>query len=327
MVALASADVSDEWMDWECPGFPCSVVNYFDNRANPPHTDFRQACTPLSTMAECRKLINGENFAADNGDHTIAGWHNSTKAHPCKNPYGPCIQDGCLQGTNAKCKALCDNLNLIFPYHDRCYKTCDTSCTDTEELFMCSECTAHGHGPDGCGCGYCGSYGGCGYTCGHDPNQAPLGPKCINLPPSLPPTPVLPPAPAPGYTTPPPEPTPTPTPSPTPTPTPTPGPNPNLPKGGCCSWAGPKEIDECGESTAWCVASPSNCEACEGHWACPDGPCPAPPPPAPIPSGGCCSWASAGQQEECGDSTSWCKANAGNCRTCAGHWVYPDNIV
>jgi len=44
--------------------------------------------------------------------------------------------------------------------------------------IMCSECEAHGHGADQCGCGYCGSYGGCGWTCGHDPSHHPAGPKC-----------------------------------------------------------------------------------------------------------------------------------------------------
>merc|ERR1712224_475863 len=128
-MALVGADVSDDWMDWECPGFPCSVVNYFDSRNQ---GDFKQACTPLSTMYECSLLIKGENYAADYGNGTIAGWHNSTKPHPCKNPWGGCEQISCLQGTNAKCKTLCDELDLIFPYHDRCYRTCDKSCSDTD---------------------------------------------------------------------------------------------------------------------------------------------------------------------------------------------------
>jgi hypothetical protein len=98
-----------------------------------------------------------------------------------------------------------------------------------------------------------------------------------------------------------------------------------LPAGGCCSWAGAKEVDECGESTTWCKANAANCEACEGHWACPDGPCPAPTP-APIPAGGCCSWAKPTQEQSCGDSTSWCLASAGNCGTCNGHWIHPHMV-
>jgi hypothetical protein len=98
-----------------------------------------------------------------------------------------------------------------------------------------------------------------------------------------------------------------------------------LPAGGCCSWAGPKEKDVCGDSTTWCKANAANCASCEGHWACPDGPCPAPTP-APIPASGCCSWAKATEEQSCGDSTSWCKATANNCGTCNGHWVYPSTV-
>merc|ERR1711998_190597 len=47
-----------------------------------------------------------------------------------------------------------------------------------DSMFSCDECEAKGYKADGCGCGYCGSYGGCGWTCGHDPKQAPVGPKC-----------------------------------------------------------------------------------------------------------------------------------------------------
>jgi hypothetical protein len=100
-----------------------------------------------------------------------------------------------------------------------------------------------------------------------------------------------------------------------------------LPAGGCCSWASPTQIDECGDSTDWCKANSPNCVSCGGHWACPNGPCPAPPPPGPIPSGGCCSWAGATQKQTCGDSTAWCKASPGNCGTCNGHWVYPSFLT
>jgi len=46
--------------------------------------------------------------------------------------------------------------------------------------FSCSQCEAHNFGKDQCGCGYCGSYGGCGWTCGHGASSdpSPLGPKC-----------------------------------------------------------------------------------------------------------------------------------------------------
>jgi len=252
LLGAVVADLSDDWMDWECPGFPCSIVNYYDHR---PHDNYQSACTPLSTMYECGQLMHGEGFFADD-DGTIF-WHNNTNpARPhnevCNNNWGGCAQIGCLQGTRSKCYALCDRLNLIYPYEDRCKLMCRQSCPeDPSEMFACSECEANGQGADQCGCGYCGSQDDCEWTCGKDPNHPPTGAQCINLPPAPAPTPIG------------------------PRPPPTPKPNPNLPAGGCCSWAGPREIDECGDSTTWCKANAANCEGCGGHWACPDGPCPA----------------------------------------------------
>merc|ERR1711998_507726 len=75
-----------------------------------------------------------------------------------------------------------------------------------------------------------------------------------------------------------------PTPSPTPVPTPVPSP---IPSGGCCSWAKPDQVQECGDSTAYCMANADNCVQCDGHWIHPDTPTPSPtptPPPAPTPS-------------------------------------------
>jgi len=44
--------------------------------------------------------------------------------------------------------------------------------------FSCDDCVAHGFKEDQCGCGYCSSFGSCGFTCGKDASQAPLGPQC-----------------------------------------------------------------------------------------------------------------------------------------------------
>jgi cellulose 1,4-beta-cellobiosidase len=52
------------------------------------------------------------------------------------------------------------------------------STTGGSSALHCSQCEAKGYEADKCGCGYCGSYGGCGWTCGHDSSQPPLGPKC-----------------------------------------------------------------------------------------------------------------------------------------------------
>lgn len=35
----------------------------------------------------------------------------------------------------------------------------------------------------------------------------------------------------------------------------------------------------------------------------------------------CCSWATSGQAQACGDSTAYCMANADQCSDCGGHWV------
>merc|ERR1712107_264706 len=56
-----------------------------------------------------------------------------------------------------------------------------------------------------------------------------------------------------------------PTPSPSPTPTPSPSPSP-IPSSGCCSWAKPDQVQECGDSTAYCIANADNCVQCNGHW-------------------------------------------------------------
>jgi len=52
-----------------------------------------------------------------------------------------------------------------------------------EPALSCDQCTSQGFGEDECDCGYCGSYGGCSFTCGEStlrPKwlQPPRGPKC-----------------------------------------------------------------------------------------------------------------------------------------------------
>jgi hypothetical protein len=39
-----------------------------------------------------------------------------------------------------------------------------------EELFSCAACSANGYGSDGCGCGHCGSFGACTFSC--DPSSS-----------------------------------------------------------------------------------------------------------------------------------------------------------
>lgn len=47
-----------------------------------------------------------------------------------------------------------------------------------EPTLTCDQCTSQGYGPDDCDCGYCGSYGGCSFTCGNSTSDPPPGPKC-----------------------------------------------------------------------------------------------------------------------------------------------------
>jgi hypothetical protein len=130
-LAATSGDMSDDWMDWECPGFPCSIVNYYDNPQINPHDTYQSSCTPIVTYSECQLLIDGETLTA-NVYGTIFE-HNSEKRprqDACKSPWGPCQQTGCLQGTRGKCYALCDRLNLVWPYADRCARECRAYCPE-----------------------------------------------------------------------------------------------------------------------------------------------------------------------------------------------------
>lgn len=40
-VCAAVAHLTDDWADWECPGFPCYIVNYFEYQ---PHGKLSQTC-------------------------------------------------------------------------------------------------------------------------------------------------------------------------------------------------------------------------------------------------------------------------------------------
>mmetsp|Transcript_11745 Transcript_11745/g.27223 ORF Transcript_11745/g.27223 Transcript_11745/m.27223 type:complete len:94 (+) Transcript_11745:67-348(+) len=43
---------ADDYQDWECPGMPCFIVNYFETR---PYDDIKQTCTSISSMTPCNK--------------------------------------------------------------------------------------------------------------------------------------------------------------------------------------------------------------------------------------------------------------------------------
>jgi len=60
--------------------------------------------------------------------------------------------------------------------------------------MLCSQCEVNGHAPDTCGCGVCGSFGSCGYTCTAGADRVACDPKA---PPGLPPLQPSPPSPPP----------------------------------------------------------------------------------------------------------------------------------
>ena len=133
-VVTTGSDPSDEWMQWECPGFPCMVVNYFEYR---DYTDIKQTCTPVHDFQSCTYLKTGTNYPAVGADGEPVGWHNSTQPHPCAGINWGCLPslgDGkaaCLQGSNSKCRSLCDDLNLLDVYQHDCFSRCDVTCPVT----------------------------------------------------------------------------------------------------------------------------------------------------------------------------------------------------
>merc|ERR1739841_183747 len=98
--------------------------NYFEYRQ---YSSLNQTCGPLHDFTTCQELKAGENFPALNADGSVAGWHNSTRPHPCAGINWGCMQSegggkmSCLQGSKANCNKLCDDLNLLDVYQHDCY--------------------------------------------------------------------------------------------------------------------------------------------------------------------------------------------------------------
>jgi hypothetical protein len=107
----ASADAND-WSDWECPGFPCFIVNPYDTHNT---TASRiETCGPVTELNLCNK------------------WRAANPPHPCDEGANYlCDQTTCVQGTNAKCKTFCAGLLPL--YQRDCNNGCDRWCkSDTE---------------------------------------------------------------------------------------------------------------------------------------------------------------------------------------------------
>ena len=77
-------------------------------------------------MHYCDLLAEGESWDATWSNGTVAGTHDlKGKPHPCAVKYmGGCVQDTCIQGTEAKCHAACDGLQLLPLYNDSCHDHC-----------------------------------------------------------------------------------------------------------------------------------------------------------------------------------------------------------
>ena len=107
---------ADDWSDWECPGFPCFIVNQYDSRNT---TASRvETCGPIADdMSDCLALMNGQPF----------GGHAVKKAHPCT--YGllsVCDQSSCLQGSVKECQKFC--AGLLADYQHECNNACTRYC-------------------------------------------------------------------------------------------------------------------------------------------------------------------------------------------------------
>jgi hypothetical protein len=81
LFALVNVALGQTWSDWECPGFPCFIVNYFYPTS--AYSNIKQTCAPISDMVTCNELSSGTSFNAVNSDGSIAGTHTLTSAHPC----------------------------------------------------------------------------------------------------------------------------------------------------------------------------------------------------------------------------------------------------
>lgn len=122
-----------DWSEWECPGFPCFIVNFFEYR---PFKSLKQTCGPVDQMVICNKLMNGESFPAVGANGTAIGTHHMTQPHPCRDLSYGCWQvdeatptiPTCLSGSLKGCYANCGKLQLLDVYNQTCYDVCEYQC-------------------------------------------------------------------------------------------------------------------------------------------------------------------------------------------------------
>merc|ERR1712187_803507 len=117
LVGLPPLDLPPHDSTWECPGFPCFIVNAFEYRK---YKSLSQTCGPVDTLDVCSALQLGKSFTTGNYTHHVSS------RHPCSDYWG-CMQTTCTQGSSANCTAMCDKLNLLPIYQAPCRDFCSSS--------------------------------------------------------------------------------------------------------------------------------------------------------------------------------------------------------
>ena len=125
IVTLAAGDAADQFLDWECPGLPCFVVNYYESR---DYKDIKQTCTSITEISPCLDLENGVAFSAVDSDGSVLGTHDVDRPHPCTDRNYLCKQQSCIQGSLTQCNSYCSVLNLLDLYNSTCYSYCAAEC-------------------------------------------------------------------------------------------------------------------------------------------------------------------------------------------------------
>lgn len=111
----------DAYAEWECPGFPCFIVNHFDTH---PHSDLKQTCGSQGEMSICLSLEAGRAF------ETGSFQHSPTRPHACRSDMWGCMQAYCVQGSLSGCYSACQKLHLLNfnarAYNASCYEFCNS---------------------------------------------------------------------------------------------------------------------------------------------------------------------------------------------------------
>ena len=112
---------------WECPGFPCMIVNFMESKSK--YSAIHQTCQHVGEMDVCNHLIAGESFSAYDAQGKVIGTHHLVKPHSCVNAQYGCWESECPQGSLAMCQDQCHRLNLLEGYMESCHDGCAYMCS------------------------------------------------------------------------------------------------------------------------------------------------------------------------------------------------------